>query len=88
MKKQYDFIYDNFLNVNLNKVVNVPVIVVTYNPVDYPNKYVARLWNLKIPTINVLVKDTLEEIHQAIPLTFAKFIPTEDDDPVIVETFI
>lgn len=66
----------------------IPIIVVYKKPSDYPDKYVARLWNLDKPTEVVIIKDTLAEVRSVIPAGFFRLAPSVGDDPVIVETWI
>jgi hypothetical protein len=66
----------------------IPIIVVYKNPSDYPDKYVARLWDSDKPTEFVIIKDTLAEVRALIPAGFIRLAPSVGDDPVIVETWI
>lgn len=66
----------------------IPMIVVYKNPSDYPDKYIARLWDLDKPTEFIAVKDTLEEIRSAIPCRFVNNGRRPNDDPVIVEVWV
>ncbi|MGD9567541.1 MAG: hypothetical protein AB7V48_04365 [Sedimentibacter sp.] len=89
MKKRNDIQLENFLYINLCTIERVPIIVVYKNPLDYPNKYVARLWGIKNNATNmVVIKDSLEEIRKAIPKGMQRLKATSKDDPVIVETYI
>ena len=58
------------------------------HPLDFQNKYVARLWNGPIPTNTVLEADSLQDIRAKIPegLTLIPRMPA--DDPVIVECWV
>lgn len=89
MKKDYDISLETFLHIDLRSIEKVPLIVVYKNPLDYPNKYVARLWGIKNNATNIVViKDSLEEIRKAIPKGMQRLKATSKDDPVIVETYI
>lgn len=46
--------------------VSVPFIALFRGPDDYPEKYVARLFDLVKPTNVVMVRDALEEIEEDI----------------------
>lgn len=46
--------------------IEVPVIVVFEHPIDYPEYYVARVFNADKPTDTIMLKDTLEEIQENI----------------------
>lgn len=84
-----DFLMDNFLKAPLSRLVKVPIIAVYKYPKDYPNKYVARLWDIKNkPTMYVVIKDSLKEIRAAIPCTLTRIPPMPEDDPVLVETYL
>ncbi|BBB91038.1 MAG TPA: hypothetical protein PKA28_10720 [Methylomusa anaerophila] len=66
----------------------IPIIVVYRSPKDYPEKYVARLWDLARPIEIALTRDTLSEIRKEIPLGFVNLGRQENDDPVIVESWV
>lgn len=58
-----------------------PVIAVYRNPEDYKGKCVARIFDINKPTDTVMVKDTLEEIHEDIRKnTHMAYIVREPDD--------
>lgn len=89
MKKQIDMVLEDFKNLNLNTIVNVPIIAVYDSPVDYPGQYVARLWDIRNkPTQFIIVKDNIEEIRMAIPNHMTRLGPNSMDDPDIIETWI
>lgn len=89
MKKRNDIVIDNFLHMDMRTIVSVPIIAVYEKPLDYPDKYVARLWGIKNkPTSIVVVKDSLEEIRNAIPKGMHRLGATSMDDPVLIETYI
>jgi len=88
LKAKDDIRLDDFLKIKLSSLVRVPVIVIYKNQKDYPDKYVARLWDIKNkPTHYAVVKDTLEEVREAIPSGMCRMGPSSKDDPVIVETW-
>lgn len=89
VKKSSDIVLESFLGINLQKVCRVPIIAVYKNPSDYPEQYVARLWDIhKRPTRFVMVKESLESIRQNILATMTRLDPCQDDDPILVETWI
>ena len=84
-----DIVLETFKKIKLSTLVRVPIVVVYKNPKDYPDKYVARLWDIKNKaTLCVIVRDTLEQIRDAIPDNLTRISPTAKDDPVIVETWL
>ena len=89
-KAKVDILVDDFKDFNFAwEVSNLPIICVYYNPSDYPGKYVARVFDVTVASKYVVVKDTLEEIRKAIPKNrFKRFVRRDNDDPVIVETYI
>lgn len=75
----------------LNKKFKCPVIVVYHNPSDFIGKYVARIWDMedgKVAPKNFILKNTLEEIQEQIPVGMKWFERDEEDDPCIVGTYI
>lgn len=85
-----DVVLDSFIDFNFAWYVsNLPVICVYYNTADYPGKYVARIFDVTIPSHYIVIKNTLEEIRKAIPKNrFKRFKRNDEDDPVIVESYI
>ena len=77
-----------FDRARLAKQTKMPLIVVYNNPEDYPNKYVARVWDVNRPTALVAVADTLEEIREAIPQEMYNIGRQPQDDPCIVEVWL
>lgn len=88
--KTKDIILDDFIHFHFEwNVGKIPVICVYRKPSDYPEKYVARVFDVTTPTEYVVVKDTLEEIRNAIPkMRFVRFKRRHDDAPEIVESYI
>lgn len=72
----------------LMKATKLPLICVYKNPADYPNKYVARLWDVDKPTTLVAIADSFEEIRAAKPPEMVIMQRQPNDDPVIIETWI
>lgn len=84
-----DYQMNDFLEAPLNKFVKVPIIVIYKNPKDYQDKFVARLWDINNkPTKFVVIKDTLDEIRNAIPKRLKRIPRIVNDDPVIIETYL
>lgn len=82
-----DIIVESFNWAEIQKTF-CPLITVYYNTTDYPDKYVARLWNMNKPTEKLAIADTLEDIRKAIPKEMVLCKRREEDDPVIVEVYI
>lgn len=70
------------------KQARIPLICVYDHPTDYPEKFVARLWDCNIPTRIMATADTLEEIREKIPSNMVKMDRHPKDDPCIVEVWI
>lgn len=83
-----DFILDSFLDINLNAYAELPIIVVYDHPKDYPDKYVARLMDLKKGTKFIILRDSLDEIQDHIPLNMTRFKRSEWDKPEVVESWL
>lgn len=67
---------------------SMPMIVVYANTTDFPNMFVARLWFLNRPTAYAVIKKTYQEIKDAIPEHMIYMEPYDQDDSVIIATFI
>lgn len=66
----------------------LPIITVYSSPLDYPNMFVARLYDLDQWTPYVMVRSSLDVIREAIPAQFHRMDRNPDDDPAILEVWI
>jgi hypothetical protein len=82
----------NFRLVIKPSVVRLPLICIYENPIDYPNKMVARLWEIskgkRIPTGYISIGNTLEDVRKSIPSGMVCIPRHEKDDPKIIECWI
>lgn len=60
--------------------LKVPFIAVYKHPDDFPDKCVARIYELDKPTDTIMVKETLEEIEMDIRNTGMVFTPRGTED--------
>lgn len=89
MKRLPDVVLNNFNEVDIRRLAHLPIIAIFKYPADYPEKYVARLWDIcKKPTQYIVLEDNIDNLRQAIPPGMLKLMPTEQDDPVLVETWL
>lgn len=71
------------------RTTTMPLIAIHKHPKDYPDKYVARLFNLTRPTERILIRDTLEDLQKEVAKSGLFFaVRDEEDDPCIVGTWI
>lgn len=68
----------------LTEQAAIPVIIVTANQDDYPRRYVARLWDMSVPTSTqyMVLEDTLEELRKTIPAEMSR-LPAAPDDNIV-----
>lgn len=68
----------------LTEQAAIPVIIVTANQDDYPRGYVARLWDMSVPTSTqyMALEDTLEELRKTIPAEMSR-LPAAPDDSIV-----
>lgn len=68
----------------LTEQTAIPVIIVTANQDDYPRRYVARLWDMSVPTSTqyMALEDTLEELRKTIPAEMSR-LPAAPDDSIV-----
>lgn len=68
----------------LTEQAAIPVIIVTENQDDYPQRYVARLWDMSVPTSTqyMALEDTLEELRKTIPAEMSR-LPAAPDDSIV-----
>lgn len=70
------------------KQARIPLICIYDHPTDYPDKFIARLWDCSAPTNIIATADTLEELRAKIPDCMVKLDRHPKDDPCIVEVWI
>ena len=82
----------DFYGVNWREKLTLPIFVVYRGPIDFPAKYVVRLFDGKKPLRLAAVKNTLQEARAAIqqgpPFVYSMIPRFENDDPKIVETWL
>lgn len=68
----------------MTEQATIPVIIVTANQDDYPRRYVARLWDMSVPTSTqyMALEDTLEELRKTIPAEMSR-LPAAPDDSIM-----
>lgn len=68
----------------LTEQAAIPVIIVTANEDDYPRRYVARLWDMSVPTSTqyMVLEDTLEDLRKTIPAEMNR-LPAAPDDSIV-----
>lgn len=68
----------------LTEQAAIPVIIVTADQDDYPRRYVARLWDMSVPTSTqyMALEDTLEELRKTIPAEMSR-LPAAPDDSIV-----
>lgn len=86
MDKSNDCIITCFDYGRLLEQTTIPIITVYNRPDDYPDKFVARVWDVNRPTNLVAVAETHEQLLEAIPIhQMTRMGGGQDDDPVIVD---
>ena len=72
--------------------LNFPMATIYEKPLDFPNEFVARVWDGKgaKPTNIIIKRATVQEIREDIRAAgfTTVFVRTEDDDTNIVEIWI
>lgn len=72
--------------------LDFPMVTIYKRPLDFPNDFVARVWDGKgaRPTGTVIKRSTVQEIREDITAAgfTTVFAPSEDDDPHIMETWM
>lgn len=80
-------IKDRFNYAKLKNDFGLPLIVIYYQPKDYPDYYVARVWDLNHPTRLIGLGKDYAEIKSMIPEGLIWMPRNRNDDPCIVETW-
>lgn len=79
-----DIYLARFEYAKLTEQAAIPVIIVTANQDDYPRRYVARLWDMSVPTSTqyMVLEDTLEDLRKTIPAEMNR-LPAAPDDSIV-----
>nr|DAY60032.1 MAG TPA: hypothetical protein [Caudoviricetes sp.] len=79
-----DIYLARFEYAKLTEQAAIPVIIVTANQDDYPRRYVARLWDMSVPTSTqyMALEDTLEDLRKTIPAEMNR-LPAAPDDSIV-----
>lgn len=79
-----DIYLARFEYAKLTEQATIPVIIVTANQDDYPRRYVARLWDMSVPTSTqyMVLEDTLEDLRKTIPAEMNR-LPAAPDDSIV-----
>lgn len=84
-----DIVLDRFEWAEIRRHAKVPIITIYTSPEDYPDKFVARLWDLDKPTPYIAVADTMDAARAAVPTeVMIPFQRDPRDDACITETWI
>lgn len=70
--------------------MKMPMIVVYEKPLDFPDKYIARVFECEKPTNVIIIRDSLQECRDDITVAgFLVCLERSDDDVLsVVETWI
>jgi hypothetical protein len=68
--------------------IKVPIITIYKYPLDYPQKYVARLFDITNPTNVFMLGDNYEELVSHKPPMMVIFERSPADDPKIIEAWL
>lgn len=82
-----DFILKNFTNVDFSEIKEA-MIVVYDHPKDYPNSYVARIWDTDKPTNVIVANENLDSLRSLIPKNMGCINKFETDDPCMLEIWL
>lgn len=82
-----DCIVKDFDNVDFTEI-KCAMIVIYDHPKDYPNKYVARVWDMNKPTNVVAINERLDILRTLIPGGMIVCDRNKDDDPCILEVWL
>ena len=79
-----DIYLARFEYAKLTEQAAIPVIIVTANQDDYPRRYVARQWDMSVPTSTqyMALEDTLEDLRKTIPAEMNR-LPAAPDDSIV-----
>lgn len=82
-----DFILKNFTNVDFNEIKSAMIIIYDH-PKDYPNSYVARIWDTDRPTNVIVANENLDILRNLMPKNMGCINKFETDDPCMLEIWL
>lgn len=68
--------------------IRIPMFAIYDHPIEYPNSYVARLWDNITATNVVLLSDDLEELRKKMPYSMIPIKRSMKDDKCLIETWV
>lgn len=86
--KKKDLVMETFRDGPIHNLAKLPIIVLYEKPIDYPEHYVARLFNVNKPTKVIVIKDSLQELRKTIPVHMLKINRSTLDESQIIESYI
>lgn len=92
-RADFDILVDSFKDdIDLRTITNFPMITIYFNPKDYPNKYVAQVFDIRpgevYGTRYIMLSDELEGLRQRMPEGFHRMNRMPDDDTSILEVWL
>ena len=83
------FVFDFKSQIDYSRF-DLPMIIVYSHPSDFPDKFVARLFDLQRPTPYIAIADSLSDIRNIIPYPgrFHKMPRSKYDAPSITEVYM
>ena len=90
MSKNNEIQANSFMEVDIQNLI-CPIIAIYIKPDDYPDKVVARVFDMEIPTNIIVIRDTLEELREDIQEAYPwmlRFDRAKNDVLCIAETWL
>ncbi len=72
----------------IRKQARIPLVCIYDHPTDYPEAFVARVWDATRPTHIIATAATVEALREKIPSQMVRLDRQANDDPCIVEVWI
>jgi hypothetical protein len=93
VRADFDLLVDSLADdIDFSKITVFPMITVYSNTNDYPGKFVARIFDIRggsvYATRYIMLKDSLQELRDCIPVNFVRMQRRDEDDPNILEVWI
>lgn len=82
-------IVETFIGLNFQELAKkMPVIVIYDHPTDFPDKYVARLFDLNQATSLAMVNNSIHQLRERLPYGLIRMARSVHNDPCILEVWI
>lgn len=91
-RADFDIMIDSYADIDIRKISSLPMISIYFNPKDYPDQYVARVFDIRPGTVYatryVMISNNLGELQRAMPNGFERMDRFPNDEHELLEVWL